>query len=277
LVVGAVSPQSPSVSSNSGTIQVGSPLNWSDTGIVGTFQANTNSYVQLVVQNSNTGTLSSADLIVSNDTSGTAVYGDFGINSTTSNNPSDPFGDPNGTYLYSSGGSLAQGTLSAFDYDIVTNNTIRLTANGTTGNIAIANNLSVSGNITAPSAIINGLNVYSYITSAYAQANVTAGGLVTANANIAAAFTTANNAVANLCPVITVNSAGYLFVANTKASISNTTGALVISGGLGVAGNIYTTGVITVNNSVTIANTQTTNSASMVYNATLNSIDFIFN
>jgi len=144
LVVGAVSPQSPSVSSNSGTIQVGSPLNWSDIGIVGTFQANTNSYVQLVVQNSNTGTLSSADLIVSNDTSGTAVYGDFGINSTTSNNPSDPFGDPNGTYLYSSGGSLAQGTLSAFDYDIVTNNTIRLTANGTTGNISTTSNVSIT-------------------------------------------------------------------------------------------------------------------------------------
>jgi hypothetical protein len=92
-----------------------------------------------------------------------------------------------------------------------------------------------------------------------------------------AAFVTANNAVANLGPVITVNSAGRLYVANTTATTSNSTGALTIAGGLGVAGNLYTTGVTTINNYVVIANTTTSNSATMVYNASLNSIDFIFN
>ena len=61
----------------------------------------------------------------------------------------------------------------------------------------------------------------------------------TQNANITAAFVKANTGVANIGPVITVNSAGYLFVSNTTVSTSNTTGALVVSGGVGVAGNVY--------------------------------------
>ena len=170
LVVGSVSPQSPTTSSNNGTLQVGSGLTFSDTGIIASFQSNTNSYSQIVNQNSNTGTLSSSDFIVSNDNAGSTIYGDFGINSTIANNPSDPFSDANGTYLYAAGGSLTEGTLNAFDYKIATNNIVRLTANGTTGNIAIANNLIVS---------------------------------------------------------------------NTTTSTSNTTGALIVAGGLGVASNIY--------------------------------------
>lgn len=221
LVVGNISPQSPSLSSNSGTLQVGSGLTFSDTGIVASFTSNTNSYSQIINQNSNTGTLSSSDFIVNNDSAaqGTSIYGDFGINSTTFNNPNDlVFGDASGTYLFSAGGSLAQGTLNAFDYKLATNNIVRLTANGTTGDITVANSLSVSGNITAPSAIINGLNVYNYITSSFAQAN---------------------NAVANLGPVITVNSAGFLLVSNTLTSTSTGTGALRVSGGAGIAGNVY--------------------------------------
>ena len=147
LVVGAISPQSPLVSSLSGTLQVGSGLTFSDTGIVASFTSNTNSYSQIVNQNSNTGTLSSSDFIVNNDSvaGGTSIYGDFGINSTTFNNPNDlAFGDASGTYLYSAGGSLTQGTLNNFDYKLATNNIVRLTANGTTGNISITSNVSIT-------------------------------------------------------------------------------------------------------------------------------------
>jgi len=71
----------------------------------------------------------------------------------------------------------------------------------------------------------------------------------TQNTNIAAtdgkmqlAYNTANNAVANLGPVITTNTVATVIIANTTASTSNSTGALIVSGGLGVAGNIFVGG-----------------------------------
>jgi hypothetical protein len=59
------------------------------------------------------------------------------------------------------------------------------------------------------------------------------------NANIISLQTLANTSVANIGPVITVNSAGYLLVSNTTTSTSTTLGALVVSGGAGIAGNVY--------------------------------------
>ena len=68
----------------------------------------------------------------------------------------------------------------------------------------------------------------------------------TQNTNIAAtdgkmssAYNTANNAVANIGPVITTNTVATVIIANTTASTSNSTGALVVSGGFGVAGNTF--------------------------------------
>ena len=97
-------------------------------------------------------------------------------------------------------------------------------------------------------------------TAAFAQANATAGGLTTANARITvaegvdltqntnitaadtkaqAAFNQANNSLANTGSLVTSNPSTQYRIANTAASISNTTGALTISGGLGITGNIY--------------------------------------
>ena len=76
----------------------------------------------------------------------------------------------------------------------------------------------------------------------------------TQNTNIAAtdgkmssAYNTANNAVANIGPVITTNSVATVIIANTTSSTSNVTGALVVSGGMGVASNINSTGIISAN------------------------------
>jgi hypothetical protein len=76
----------------------------------------------------------------------------------------------------------------------------------------------------------------------------------TQNTNIAAtdgkmssAYNTANNAVANIGPVITTNSVATVIIANTTASTSNATGALIVSGGLGVSGNINSTEIISTN------------------------------
>ena len=101
-------------------------LNFSDTNIIADFTHSVNSYAQLVVQNKNSGSTSSADIIVNNDRSaGTTYYGDFGINGTTFAG-GGPFGDVDGTYLYSAGGTLSLGSLNAFDVKIATNNTERV-------------------------------------------------------------------------------------------------------------------------------------------------------
>jgi hypothetical protein len=78
------------------------------------------------------------------------------------------------------------------------------------------------GNIIATTARVNGIDIYNYSNSAFAQAN---------------------NAVANIGPIVTVNSTARLYVANTTESTSTSTGALTISGGVGVSGNVYSSNV----------------------------------
>jgi hypothetical protein len=89
----------------------------------------------------------------------------------------------------------------------------------------------------------------------------------TQNTNIAAtdgkmssAYNTANNAVANIGPVITTNSVATVIIANTTASTSNATGALRVSGGVGILGNV-TIGTTSINSDRTITNYGVTTNA----------------
>ena len=59
------------------------------------------------------------------------------------------------------------------------------------------------------------------------------------NANIISLQTQANTLLPNTGSLITVNGSSQLVISNTTASTSNTTGALVVKGGLGVSGNSY--------------------------------------
>jgi len=68
--------------------------------------------------------------------------------------------------------------------------------------------------------------------AAYVQAN-------TATTIGQAAFTKANNSLANTGTVVTTNSLTQFKFANTFPATSNTTGSVVISGGLGVGANLY--------------------------------------
>ena len=140
-------------------------------------------------------------------------------------------------------------------------------------NSAAANTIFMSGVELSTNANISmlqgGLN-QANANTAYLQ-----GGLNTANANIAftqgvdatqnanivfltsvnatqnlftqAAFNQANNALPNTGTLITVNSVSQLFVSNTQPSISNSTGALIVAGGLGITGNVNIQGLLNVN------------------------------
>ena len=125
----------------------------------------------------------------------------------------------------------------------ITANTISKTitiGNGTT--VAIANaayTMANSANVLAQNAYnwANTVNVFTQ--SAYTMAN-------SANVLAQAAFNQANTAngianvaLANTGTTITVNGSSILVIANTKASTSNTTGALTVAGGVGISGNLY--------------------------------------
>ena len=70
---------------------------------------------------------------------------------------------------------------------------------------------------------------------------------VTQNTSIQLAFNKANNALPNTGSLITVNSDSQLYISNTQPSISNSTGALIINGGLGITGNVNIQGLLNVN------------------------------
>ena len=89
------------------------------------------------------------------------------------------------------------------------------------------------------------------------------------NANINFVMSLANTAVLNTGPQLIF---GNVWISNTTASTSNTTGALVVAGGAGVTGNVYIAGNLTVlgntnlaityDNSLIISNTAATTSNS---------------
>ena len=152
----------------------------------------------------------------------------------------------------------------------------------TTGSLIVYGGVGITGNVYANSVYANGLELYSYSTSAYSQANVTAGGLVTANANtvylsgalnsananIALLFaidtsqntniislqTQANTLLPNTGSLITVNGSSQLVISNTSTSAVSVAGGIVANtiavgqnynGGTGtlqVTGNTSTTG-----------------------------------
>ena len=64
-----------------------------------------------------------------------------------------------------------------------------------------------------------------------------------ANTALTIAYQLSNTALANSGSLITTNGVSQLFVANTTPSISNSTGSLVIGGGIGVSGNVYANGI----------------------------------
>lgn len=138
-------------STNYGTLGVGRTVGFYDTNIIAHFADDVDSYSQIIVQNHNAGTNASADFIVNNNQEdGTQFYGDFGINSSNfAVNPSDPFTDPNGVYLYTAGGSLTLGSIDQQPIKLVSNyvEIARITDAGIgIGTTAITSALTVNGN-----------------------------------------------------------------------------------------------------------------------------------
>ena len=189
---------SSSASANAGPIAYGN-LTYSDTGIIGSFANSTNGYIQIVLQNTNSGSSASSDYVVVNDT-GTA-YADFGITSSTYSG-NGAFYQPNSPYLYSGGSDLYIGTIGANAVHFVANNAttdaMTVNANNTVsfGNVAYVNtsnaNVGTSVvNINMLNAAVNGLNAQipvNYASTAnlsvtYSNGTSGVGATLTATAN----------------------------------------------------------------------------------------------
>ena len=111
-------------SSSKGVYSYGT-LGHSDVNHILTMQSSQNSYIQMEIQNTNTGSSASADVVVgNNNTTASTYYGDFGMNSSgwTGTAGTNSFNAPNMVYLTATTGDLLLGTTTA--------NTIRLAVNG---------------------------------------------------------------------------------------------------------------------------------------------------
>jgi hypothetical protein len=117
---GYVATQSIGTSAASGAYAY-STLGYSDTNIFASYSVNTNSYGQVILQNTNSGTAASADFIVSNNLgTATSYYGDFGMNSSNFTGTSN-LNEANTVYLYAVNTHLAIGTVNSDPIHIVTN------------------------------------------------------------------------------------------------------------------------------------------------------------
>ena len=111
-------------------------------------------------------------------------------------------------------------------------------ANGafTVANNALSNTSLLFGIDTTQNASITAVTTNA--TAAFIQANAA---FIQSNAS----FTVANNALANTGSLITFNGLSQVLYTNTTPSTSNNTGSLIVSGGVGVAGNVYANAVYT--------------------------------
>ena len=120
-------------------------LSYSDTGILEALQSSTNSYNQLIIQNTNTGSTASTDFVISNNLgTATTYYGNLGMNGSNYSS-SGVFNTANAVYLSATTGDLVLGT--------TTSNAIHFVVNG-----GLTDSLTInsSGTVFLP-ALSNGL------------------------------------------------------------------------------------------------------------------------
>ena len=195
---------------------------------------NANSYIQVVIQNANSGINASGDLVITTDTGNDSVnYVDFGINSSTYSNATYGLTGPLDAYLYSSDSQLVLGTASVEDVVIhaggvaatnrvLTVNTSAVTvANGQTLAANVINTSKLVTNIANASNVIATNIIASYINAAASVNAVT----INATSVNASSFTTSNNIVN-----VTVNTSSY----SVGNSVANT---IITANGITIAAN----------------------------------------
>jgi hypothetical protein len=105
----------------SGVATIGSTLNYSDTGIIGSFASTVAGYNQVIIQNKSSASNASTNFNVSNDAAtSTSGYAELGINSSGFTGTGS-FNIAGASYLASASTDLTIGTYGAYNVHFVTN------------------------------------------------------------------------------------------------------------------------------------------------------------
>jgi hypothetical protein len=123
-------------------------LSYSDVNLFASFSSSVNTYNQIVLQNTNSGSAASTDYVVSNNNgTATTYYGDFGMNSSTFSGTGSLSG-ANNVYLTSTSADLAIGTTTSNAIHFVINGsaTDAMTIN-TSGAIAVNGSYGTLGQV----------------------------------------------------------------------------------------------------------------------------------
>ena len=167
------------------TLIIGSAPNYTDTGTFLQMTSGTNSYLQSIITNTNSGSAASANYIVSNNLgTATTFYGEFGMNSSTFTGTA-AYMRPNAVYVVSQSSDLSLCTASA--------NAIHISANGSVNDaitISSANAVQINSALTVTNtALFSG-------TSNTVTAKTAMGGnfVPTANIHLGAGTTAATTA-----------------------------------------------------------------------------------
>ena len=213
-------PQYIATATTSGTSTQGAfaygTLGYTDINHILTMQASQNSYIQMEIQNTNSGAAASSDVIVTNN-SGTATtfYGDFGMNSSGWVG-SGAFNTANTVYITATSGDLALGT--------TTSNAIHLVVNGgTTDAVTVSN----TGTVTIPNLSTAGI-----VTNSAAGLLSTTNGTGFIKNNGSGTISYDNSTYLTSSTGVTTFSAGTTGFTPSSA----TSGAITLSGTL-IAGN----------------------------------------
>ena len=140
----------------------------SDTNVLAQGTYSVNSYLQEIIQNTNSGAAASADLVVNNNL-GTAstYYGNFGMNSSGYTG-SGSFNKANAVYLSSTSGDLVVGTTTANAIHFVVNN-------GATDAMTISTTGAVTINGTATNDSAAAGYVGEYVTASTTGVSLSSG------------------------------------------------------------------------------------------------------
>ena len=135
-------------------------------GEIAEFAHNVNSYAQIHVRNTSSGTSASTDLVATADNGTDSTnFIDLGINSSGYNDAAFTIVTANDGYLYTSNGNLGIGTASARAIEFFTGGTLsanermRIESSGNVGigNTAPVHTLSVNGNISVQTGAFIGV------------------------------------------------------------------------------------------------------------------------
>lgn len=134
-----------------GSLQAGAfsygtlPSTSADVNIFASFTSSVNTYNQIILQNTNTGSAASTDFVVNNNNStATTYYGDYGMNGSgwTGTAGTNSFNAPNMVYLTSTTADLAIGTTTSNSIRFVVNSGADALLINTSGNVSTPNQLA---------------------------------------------------------------------------------------------------------------------------------------